>query len=132
MLGDQAPAIYNTRFQNVNHYFGGEAGSSLFPVGGIHAITVFTARLVFSGFPGGSDGKESTCNAEDQIGQVPWKRKRQPTPVFLPGESCGERSLVRQKFMESYRLLLAAEALIPLTLVGCLHSSWKEMTNFNW
>ena len=65
MLGDQAPAIYNTRFQNVNHYFGGEAGSSLFPVGGIHAITVFTARLVFSGFPGGSGSKESACNAGD-------------------------------------------------------------------
>ena len=23
-----------------------------------------------------------------------WRRKRQPTPVFLPGESCGQRSLV--------------------------------------
>ena len=25
---------------------------------------------------------------------VIWRRKRQPTPVFLPGESCGRRSLV--------------------------------------
>ena len=24
-----------------------------------------------------------------------WRRKRQPTPVFLPGESQGQRSLVR-------------------------------------
>ena len=40
----------------------GEAGSSLFPVGVIHAITVFTARLVFSG---GSGSKESACNAGD-------------------------------------------------------------------
>ena len=25
---------------------------------------------------------------------MPWRRKWQPTPVFLPGESQGERSLV--------------------------------------
>ena len=27
-------------------------------------------------------------------GKVPWRRKWQPTPVFLPGESHGQRSLV--------------------------------------
>ena len=26
-------------------------------------------------------------------GRFPWKRKWQPTPVFLPGESHGQRSL---------------------------------------
>ena len=26
--------------------------------------------------------------------KIPWRRKRQPTPVFLPGESHGQRSLV--------------------------------------
>ena len=57
-----------------------------------------------AGFPGGSDGKESTCNAEDQIGQVPWKRKRQPTPVFLPGESHGQRSLAGYKSIGSQRV----------------------------
>ena len=50
------------------------------------------------GFPGSSDCKESACNAEDQ-GLIPgwedpWRRKWQPTPVFLPGESHGQRSLV--------------------------------------
>ena len=25
--------------------------------------------------------------------QIPWKRAQQPTPVFLPGESHGQRSL---------------------------------------
>ena len=49
------------------------------------------------GFHGGSDGKESACNAEDQgsipgLG-IPWRRKWQPTSVFLPGESHGQRSL---------------------------------------
>jgi len=28
------------------------------------------------------------------IGKIPWRRKQQPTPVFLPGEFHGQRSLV--------------------------------------
>ena len=27
------------------------------------------------------------------VGKVPWRRAWQPTPVFLPGESHGQRSL---------------------------------------
>ena len=51
------------------------------------------------GFPGGSDSKESACHAED-LGSTPglgrplWRRERQPTPVFLPGEFHGQRSKV--------------------------------------
>ena len=26
--------------------------------------------------------------------KIPWRRKRQPTPVFLPGKFCGQRNLV--------------------------------------
>ena len=42
-------------------------------------------------FPGGPDSKESACNAGD--GKIPWRRKWQPTPVFLSGEFYGQRSL---------------------------------------
>ena len=28
------------------------------------------------------------------VGKTPWRRAWQPTPVFLPGESHGQRSLV--------------------------------------
>ena len=28
------------------------------------------------------------------VGRIPWSRKRQPTPVFLPGKFHGQRSLV--------------------------------------
>ena len=28
------------------------------------------------------------------VGKIPWRREWQPTPVFLPGESYGQRSLV--------------------------------------
>ena len=28
------------------------------------------------------------------VGKVPWRRERKPTPVFLPGEFHGQRSLM--------------------------------------
>ena len=31
---------------------------------------------------------------DSRVGKIPWRRKWQPTPVFLPGESHGQRSLV--------------------------------------
>ena len=51
------------------------------------------------GFPGGSDGKESACNAED-LDSIPGLERslekgiRLPTPVFSPGEFHGQKSLV--------------------------------------
>ena len=50
-------------------------------------------------FPGGSDGKASVYNVGDLgsipgLGRSPWRRKWQPTPVFLPGKSHGRRNLV--------------------------------------
>ena len=41
--------------------------------------------------------KESACSAEDAgliwVRKVPWRRASQPTPVFLPRESQGQKSL---------------------------------------
>ena len=31
---------------------------------------------------------------DPRVGKIPWRRKWQPTPVFLPGEPHGDRSLV--------------------------------------
>ena len=50
-------------------------------------------------FPGGSDGK-SVClqcgrpGFSPWVRKIPWRRKWQPTPGFLPGKSHGQRSLV--------------------------------------
>ena len=49
------------------------------------------------GFPGGSSGKESACQSKSGrrrrfdpwVGKIPWRKKWQPTPVFLPGQSHG-------------------------------------------
>ena len=53
-------------------------------------------------FPGGSVGKASACNAGDSgkrgfnpwVRKICWRRKWQPTQIFLPGESHGWRRLV--------------------------------------
>ena len=47
------------------------------------------------GFPRWLRGKESACNAVDPCSVSGLGRSlgRQPTPVFLPGESHGQRSL---------------------------------------
>ena len=45
------------------------------------------------GFPGGLGVKVSAWNVRG-LGSIPWRRKWQPTPVLLPGESHGGRSLV--------------------------------------
>ena len=46
---------------------------------------------LLTGFSGGSDNKESACNAGD-LGFIPGVgRKWQPTPVSLPGEFHGQR-----------------------------------------
>ena len=56
-----------------------------------------TTTKYVSGPPRCSSDKESArqcrtgCNP--WVGKIPWRRKWQPTPVFLPGESHGQRSL---------------------------------------
>ena len=61
-------------------------------------ICVYMHLSIYIGFPCGLDSKESTCNARDLglilVGKIPWRRKRQPTPVFMPGEFHGQSSLV--------------------------------------
>ena len=52
---------------------------------------IYTYRYIciYMSFTGGSDVKESACNAGD-MGLIPWRRKWQPTPVYLLGESHGQ------------------------------------------
>jgi len=53
-------------------------------------------------FPGATSGKEPICQCrrhkrlgfDPWVGKIPWRRAWQPTPVFLPGEFHGQRSLV--------------------------------------
>ena len=61
---------------------------------GIYLAEILSHSLHL-GFPGRSDGKESSCNAGD-LGSIsgsgrPLEREWQPTPVFLLGEFHGQR-----------------------------------------
>ena len=61
------------------------------------SLKIYNSTTIL-GFPGGSDCKKSVSNAGDpglipRSGRPPWRRKWQPTPVFLPAESHGQRSL---------------------------------------
>ena len=52
-----------------------------------------------SGLPSWSGGKKSACKCRkcefySWVRKIPWRRKWQPTPVFLPRKSHGQRSLV--------------------------------------
>ena len=61
----------------------------------------WATELNWKSFPGGVSSKESTCQyrrhrryrSDPWVGQILWRRKWQCTPVFLPGESRGQRSL---------------------------------------
>ena len=56
---------------------------------------------VTQGLPRWLSGKEPACQCRrlkrprfnSWVGKIPWRRAWPHTPVFLPGESCGQRSL---------------------------------------
>ena len=77
---------------------------------GISLRTLYS--LTARNLPGGTSGKKPArqcrrhkrCGFSPWIRKIPWRRARQPTPVFLPGESHIQRSLVgysSQGFKES-------------------------------
>ena len=69
-------------------------------------------QLPSMGFPGGTSGKEPACQHRKpkRLGFNPWMgrspggRAWQPTPVFSPGESHGERSLVGYSSIFAWRI----------------------------
>ena len=82
-------------------------GYSWFYLDGVILKFVLAMKLPFAishvpkGFPSGSVVKNLPANAgcpagdvvQSWVGKIPWRRKWQPTPVFLPGKSHGQRSL---------------------------------------
>ena len=61
------------------------------------------------GFPGGCSGKVPACQCrrckrlrfDPWVRKIPWRRVCQPTSVFLPGESHGQRNSEAQSLKES-------------------------------
>ena len=79
-----------------------------------------------SGLPRWLSGKEPTCQHRRHkrrrfhpwVGKIFWKRKWQPTPVFLPGKLHGQKSLV------SYSPW--GHSVSDMTQPACL-ALWKEV-----
>ena len=75
--------------------------SPLQKLGPTQGLTLAPGLSKRAGFPGGTSGKEPTYQCrrlkrrwfDPWVGKIPWRRAWQPTPVFLPGESHGQRSL---------------------------------------
>ena len=64
-------------------------------------LPLFFILAIPMGFPGGASGKEPAYQCrrlkrlefDPWVRRIPWGRAWQPTPLFLPGESHGQRSL---------------------------------------
>ena len=80
-------------------------------------LCVFAYLLRISlGFPGGSAGEESACNAGDSgsiLGNIPQRRERPPTPAFWLGESQG---LYRLTERLSLRISLGLQHFVYMNL----------------
>ena len=65
----------------------------------VHSLLLLS---IIPWYAGGASGKELTCQRKrgkrprfnPWVGKVPWRKAWQSTPVFLPGESHGKRTLV--------------------------------------
>ena len=60
-------------------------------------VPIWCRKYIQNGLPRWLSGKESSCQSrrhwfDPWVRKIPWRRKWQPTPVFLPGESQGQRS----------------------------------------
>ena len=72
------------------------APSSLHDLG-----VIWQEVLRVKGLPGGKSGEEPICQCrgcrrrrfDSWAGKIPWRKAWQPTPVFLPRESHGQKSL---------------------------------------
>ena len=71
---------------------GGHKPGQVVRAGADGGAVLIAGALCRKGFPGGSAVKNPCANAGDAgsipgSGRVPWRRKREPTPVLLPGNS---------------------------------------------
>ena len=80
-------------------------------------------------FPGGTRVKSLPANAGDKfdlwIWKIPWRRKWQPTLVFLPGESHGQRSLGGK-----IELQFLSDAIIPYCWASLLAQTVKSLLKY--
>ena len=87
-------------------------------------------------------GKESTCwcrrhGYDPWVCNIPWRRKWQPTPVFLPGKSHEQRSLVGYSpwchtWLSDYNNSVWSQSLGLAYLLIILHSVYQNWNLSTW
>ena len=82
--------------------------------------------------PGCQCRRGKRCGFDPWIGKIPWRRAWQPTAMFLPEESHGQRSLVayspcgRKELDRTERLIHTREEVV--NLVSALQQvMWQEV-----
>ena len=90
-----------------------------------HELVLFKTK---EGLPRWLSGKESSCQCPRRgfspwIRKVPWRRKWQPTLVFLPGNCHGQRSL---------GATVHGTAKSWTRLSNWAHTKWKEKEGHRW
>ena len=88
------------------------------------------------GFSRGGSAKEllrqckrcMRCQLDPWVGKIPWRRARQPTPVFLPGESHGQRAwqAVVQRAAQSQTPLKRLSTCYQILLFCCVAEAYEE------
>ena len=92
----------------------------------------------YTGFPGGKSGKElacwcrrhKRCQFDPWVGKIPWRRAWQPTPVFLPGETHGQRGLAGYLLVQ--RVSKSQMWLKWLTTHACKEWYTSQLNNSKW
>ena len=76
------------------------------------SLIICVTYVVYVGFLRGSKVKNlpakqrcKRCGFDSWVDKFPWRRSWKPTPVFLPGDSCGQRSLVGHGVPKSWTWL---------------------------
>ena len=90
------------------------------------------------GLPWWFRGEESVyqcrrCGLDPWVRKVPWRRKWQPTPVFLPGKSHGQRSLAGYRSWGCKRVghdLARKRQPTPVFLPGKSHG-WSSLLGYS-
>ena len=104
-----------------------------------NTLSMFVIDCLCLGFPGGSEVKIFCFQCgrpgfDPWVGKIPWRRKWQPTPVFLPGESHGWSSLVdpspwcrkESDMTERLHYLFTVFVMAFLPRNKCLLISWLQ------
>ena len=132
------PALSNESL-NTPAYYSSDSGSGIPTTEQLiinQILEIYTIPICFLLFFGAS-GKEPTCQCRRRKrtgfspwgGKIPWRRAWQPTPLFLPGESHGQRT----SWATVHRISKSWTRLKGLsTAYTDMHSLWLESFPRKW